>query len=81
MSREIYEFDHDGFLFAEKIQYFIRNYIEKCKADSATHEIVFVLYGWLYYPDVKSKDDLIQEARRRGSEDLTEDNLSDFGTF
>lgn len=81
MSREIYEFDHDGFLFAEKILYFIRNYIEKCKADSATHEIVFVLYGRLYYPDVKSKDDLIQEARRRGSEDLTEDNLSDFGTF
>jgi len=62
MSRETYEFDQDGFLYAEKFNFFVRNFLERCKSDGATHEIVFVLYGRLYYPNLKSREMLIQEA-------------------
>jgi len=62
MSRETYEFDQDGFLYSEKIQYFLRNFLERCWKDSASHEVVFVLYGRLYYPNIKSRDELVQLA-------------------
>jgi DEP domain-containing protein 5 len=67
MSRETYEFDQDGFLYVEKIQYFLRNFLERCKNDSACHEIVFVLYGRLYYPQIKSREELLEQTSCFGS--------------
>ena len=78
----MYEFDHDGYLYAEKTLYFLRSFLERCKADACTHEVVFVLYGRLYYPNLKSREDLLKEAKKMcESEDINADNLSNFGTY
>lgn len=79
MSRETYEFDEDGYLYAEKKLYFLRNYLERCKSESATHEVVFVLYGRIYYPEIKSREELLREAKKAGFSDS--ESLSDFGSF
>lgn len=56
LSKEMFDFDSDGFLQAEKCQQFVRNWMERCKADGSTHEIVFILYARLYYPQVKNME-------------------------
>ena len=78
----MYEFDSDGYLYAEKMLYFLRSFLERCKADSCTHEVVFVLYGRLYYPNLTSKEELLKEAKNIfGNENLDADNLRNFGSF
>jgi len=50
VSKEMYDFDEDGYLQTEKAILFLRSYFERCKAESDTHEVVVILYGRLYYP-------------------------------
>ena len=55
MSKEMYEFDGDGYLQSEKCEMFLRSYFERCKADASTHEVAVILYGRLYYPGIKDE--------------------------
>ena len=50
VSREMYDFDSDGFLQSEKCLQFIRSYFERCKLEANTHEVVVAMYGRLFYP-------------------------------
>ena len=50
LSKEMFDFDSTGFMQTEKMQFFVRSYLERCKVDSSTHEVVFILYARLYYP-------------------------------
>ena len=64
------------------MQYFVRSFLERCKTESATHEVVFVIYGRLYYPNYTSREELLKEARKvTENEDFDIDSLSNFGTF
>lgn len=62
VSREMYEFDEDGYLQSEKCLLFIRSYFERCRADANTHEVVIIFYGRLYYPQAKCRASLLKEA-------------------
>lgn len=56
----------------EKCLLFVKSYLERCKADSSTHEVVFILYARLYYPQVSCKAELLTLARQvTGNRDLT----------
>jgi hypothetical protein len=51
MSKEMFDFDESSnFMQVEKCIHFIRGYLERCKAEAASHEVIFILYGRLYYP-------------------------------
>ena len=50
LSKEMFSFDSEGFMQTEKCLMFVRSYLERCKSDSSTHEIVFILYARVYYP-------------------------------
>lgn len=50
VSREMYQFDEDGYVLSEKCLMFVRSYFEKCKQESNSHEVVLTFYGRLYYP-------------------------------
>ena len=63
LSKEMYSFDSEGFLQAEKCEQFVRAYLERCKADSSTHEIVFILYARIYYPQATTLNELLEHAR------------------
>lgn len=64
------------------MQIFVRNYLERCKADSSTHEIVFILYARLYYPQVGSITELLDLARRKsGRSNMTLPELESEGVF
>lgn len=52
LSKEMFTFDSEGFMQSEKCQLFVRSYLERCKADYSTHEVVFIIYARLYYPQV-----------------------------
>ena len=56
MSSEMFDFDQSSnFMQIEKCIHFIRAYLERCKQESASHELVFILYGRLYYPQIANK--------------------------
>jgi hypothetical protein len=76
VSKEMFSYDSEGFLQAEKCMVFVRSYLERCKADSSTHEIVFILYARLYYPQVTNADELLVEVRKyTGRDDITLEDL------
>ena len=50
MSKEMFQFDSEGYLQTEKCEHFLRSYFERCKADGSTHEVVVILYARLFYP-------------------------------
>jgi hypothetical protein len=66
MSKEMFDFDESSnFMQVEKCIHFIRGYLERCKAESASHEVVFMLYGRLYYPQITSEKMLLEELRKK----------------
>ena len=60
----MFSFDSDGFMQTEKCQFFVRNYLERCKADASTHEVVFILYARIYYPQVTDTATLLKETKK-----------------
>ena len=82
MSKEMFDFDAQGFTQAEKMLLFVRCYLERCKADNSTHEIVFILYARLFYPQVSSLTELLELAKKRtGRCNMTLANLEKEGVF
>ena len=76
VSKELYSFDSEGFLQMEKCLLFVRSYLERCKADYSTHEIVFILYARVYYPQARTKEELVKYAKEYTKRnDLTMDEL------
>ena len=70
ISKEMYGFDAEGYLQSEKCEMFLRSYFERCKADVSTHEIVVILYGRLFYPEVqddKKREMLILNQTEKGT--------------
>ena len=70
LSKEMYEFDAEGYLQSEKCEMFLRSYFERCKADASTHEIVVILYGRLFYPgiqDEKMREMLLVNQKEKGT--------------
>lgn len=78
----MFDFDSAGFMQAEKMQLFVRSYLERCKADWSTHEIVFILYARLYYPQASSMGELANQAKKyTGRSNLTELDLEKEGVY
>ena len=51
MSQEMFDFDEvSNFMQVEKCIHFVRAYLERCKHESASHELSIILYARLYYP-------------------------------
>ena len=69
MSKEMYEFDGDGYLQSEKCEMFLRSYFERCKVDASTHEVVVILYGRLFYPGIqeeKIREIMLDNQKEKG---------------
>lgn len=78
----MYSFDSDGFLQAEKTEQFVRAYLERCKADGSTHEIVFILYARIYYPKVSTLNELLEQVRKyTGQYELTIKDIEKEGAY
>jgi len=78
MSSEMFDFDEgSNFMQLEKCIHFVRAYLERCKHEASSHEITFILYGRLFYPTVKNKQDLRQKlCELLKNPNLTEDELN-----
>lgn len=83
LSEEMYKFDENGFLYHEKCIQFLKAYFERCVKSSSSHEISIVIYSRLYYPQVKSKEELREVLSKFYSLDssLTDLQIDLLGAF
>lgn len=59
VSSDLYKFDHNGQLQTEKAVSFVRSYFEHSIKDFSCHnEVTIVLYSRLFYPNIKSEQQL-----------------------
>jgi len=83
MSNEMFDFDESSnFMQIEKCIHFVRAYLERCKQESASHELVFILYGRLYYPQIADKHQLVSSLQElRSNPKLTEQDIDNMYAF
>ena len=79
----MFDFDESSnFMQVEKCIHFVRAYLERCKHESASHELVFVLYGRLYYPQVERRSVLLGKLREAlANPDLSEAEIDKMYAF
>ena len=64
-SSDMYSFDHNGMLNTEKAVMFVRSYFDRClKQFGCTNEVSVVVYGRIYYPQVRNENQLKEELRK-----------------
>lgn len=63
-SADMYQFDHNGHLQTEKAVAFVKSYFDRCLRTYCSDEVQIVIYSRLYYPQVRSEQQLKEELKK-----------------